>query len=596
MSFLIYGQTFIQDFGFPHSLTSLSLDDVSFADAGIYQNTEVTAEHPLSEMINKIEPLVFINSPLLARPVNVVLYATISCLVFLILSMLLDQNQWSISVMATLLFVAHPVHTEVLANLSYRAELFALFFGLLAWLGILIGSNLFKWGWLFFGVGFFTLAIVLKITMAPLALVIPLSLWFFKRGTLVYKAASFLSLASIVCVFVFLGTTDLLPWEYRSDYSVDANWSLGQIITALGYYIKLVFWPHPLSAYYGYNAVPFEGWLSASFLFYTGAFLIVLASTVWLLFRKRIGGFGLLFFVLTLIPLSNLLYPIEGLIIERGLLVPSIGICLFAASVLHWINNRSNRYTAHSIFIILLLVASGLSFGRISQWRSQEVLLNTDVSNFPASAHLLGLNGDYYFFMVPKKEGNERHELAKKSINYFLRCSKLRPDWARVHLRLGILYDRELNMPFEAIPHYERNLSLVPKSFKASFGLAGSYAQIGMQDSAVYFVKKTLDIIPEHYESLEFLTSHYFKTGNIQIGLGFVNRFIQLYPQSDVPHLILADHYFKQEKNSAAIEQLEIAAFKNPVNKETLKVLFSYFSYQKDFDKAEKYRDMAIYN
>lgn len=222
--------------------------------------------------------------------------------------------------------------------------------------------------------------------------------------------------------------------------------------------------------------------------------------------------------------------------------------------------------------------------------------LLADVANHPNSTKLLQLNGDYYFGRIPSLHGNERHLLAKKSISYLLPCSKLEPGWSKPGLQLGVLFDRELNQPFEAIPHYERALKLMPKSFSSSFNLAGCYSQIGMQDSTVYFIKKTLDINPEHYESLEFLTSYYFKTENIQLGFGFANRFIQIYPQSDVPHLIFAEYYFKEEKELIAIQQLEIAAQKNPVNKETLKTLFDYYFAKKDFNKAELYRDIAVYN
>ncbi|MGB0369559.1 MAG: tetratricopeptide repeat protein, partial [Flavobacteriales bacterium] len=361
-------------------------------------------------------------------------------------------------------------------------------------------------------------------------------------------------------------------------------------------YIKLSVWPQPLSFVYGYNAVPFNGWLATNTV--VAITLIISLVTTALVFssKKRLIGLGSLIFIVAILPVSNLLYPLEAQIVERGLLIPSIGMCLVMATLLVWLVKKVNLYIGGVIFILVFGGFSTLSFNRIAQWADYETLIQADVSNYPNSAPLQRLNGEFYFLQIPNYDGDERHLLAKKSIRHLIAASKLKSEWAKAHLQLGVLYDREINQPFEALPHFERCLKLKPKSFISAFNIAGCYSQMGMQDSAVYFIKKTLDINPAHFESLEFLTSHYFRRGKIQLGFGFANRFIQMYPQADVPHLIFADYYFKQENESIAVQQLEIASQKNPVNKETLKALFDYYYAKKDFDKAEQYRDIAVYN
>src|ERR1039457_1130018 len=76
---------------------------------------------------------------------NVLFYAITGILLFLILSRLIKPQknklkQWHLGIpfIATLLFLAHPLHTEVVANIKGRDEIFALMFSLLTvWLILL---------------------------------------------------------------------------------------------------------------------------------------------------------------------------------------------------------------------------------------------------------------------------------------------------------------------------------------------------------------------------------------------------------------------------------------------------------------------------
>lgn len=577
LSFLIYGQSVFQ-VGF-----SLELS-----------NTQEATESSPSLVNVALSVLGFSSS--FAHLLSIIIYSLIGGLLFSTLSSLLSPKYWSVAACAALVFVVHPTHSENVAHLVYGEESLSLLLGLISWLLILKGASTRQYFYLIGALVLFGKAVFINPTIAPLAISIPLSIWFFKVGSGTFSVLSFFALlasTSIIWMIIINGwwAYPVLPYEIS-----ESNWSFGQALIALGHYLKLSFWPYPLSIYYGFNALPFDGWTSqsalTSILLITGLFLVGLR----LIIKRKVGGFGVLVFFLGLLPLANVFGPFEAFVMERALLLPTIGSCLLIAAFLNWLTLKVNRFLGLSSFAILVVGFTILSFTRTSQWKDFETLIQADVANHPTSAKLLLLNGNYYFGQIPNFEGNERHLLAKKSIRYLLPCSKLEPSWSKPHFQLGILFDKELNQPFEAIPHYERALKLMPKGFTSSFGLAGCYSQMGMQDSTVYYIKKTLDINPEHYESLEFLTSHYFRTNKVQLGFGFVNRFIQFYPESDIPHLILADYYFKQEQELQAIQQLEAAAQKNPVNKETLKALFDYYYAQNDFDKAEQYRDIAVYN
>ena len=577
LSFLIYGQTLFHD-GFALELNSSQESNQGSSSIVAVALSALNLSSPFASLL------------------SILVYSVIGGLLFSTLSKLLSLKYWSVAVLAALIFIIHPAHTENVAHIIYGEELIALFLGLISWLLIIKGARNRPKLWVISAFVFFGLAVFINATISPLAIAIPASIWFFNIGSRRFSASSFIALVVSTLVVFMIAINGW--WHYPAlPYKIsESSWSFGQAFVAFSYYLKLSFWPYPLSIYYGYNALSFDGWSSQnsvlSVLLITSLFLIGLR----LITKRSIGGFGVFFLFLGLFPVANVLYPLEALVVERALLLPTIGSCLLIATSLNWLTLNTNRFLGYTSCVLVIIGFTALSFARTSQWKDYETLIQADVTNYPKSARLLLLNGDYYFGQIPDFDGNERHLLAKKSISYLLPCSKLEPSWSKPHLQLGVLFDRELNQPFEAIPHYERALKLMPKSFASSFNLAGCYSQMGMQDSTVYYIKKTLDINPEHYESLEFLTSYYFKTENIRLGFGFANRFIQIYPQSDVPHLIFAEYYFKEVQELKAIQQLEIAAQKNPVNKETLKTLFDYYYAKKDFDKAEQYRDIAVYN
>ena len=59
---------------------------------------------------------------------NVVLYALCATLLFVVLRTLLGTDRTALAFLASLLFVTHPLHTEVVANIKSRDELLCLIF------------------------------------------------------------------------------------------------------------------------------------------------------------------------------------------------------------------------------------------------------------------------------------------------------------------------------------------------------------------------------------------------------------------------------------------------------------------------------------
>src|SRR5262249_59969728 len=86
---------------------------------------------PLSIVTFAIEQQIFRGNPHVSHAVNVILYGLTGWALFAVLRLLwggATSAGWSLGLpwVATLLFLSHPVHTEVVANIKGRDEILAL--------------------------------------------------------------------------------------------------------------------------------------------------------------------------------------------------------------------------------------------------------------------------------------------------------------------------------------------------------------------------------------------------------------------------------------------------------------------------------------
>ncbi|MDP4966057.1 MAG: glycosyltransferase family 39 protein, partial [Salibacteraceae bacterium] len=100
-----------------------------------YWNDSGTLYRPIALTIFAIEWQLAPNNPWLAHFVNVLLYGALCTLLFFVLKKLLQQE--NVAFIASLLFAATALHTEVVANIKSLDEILSLSMGLLAWLFIL---------------------------------------------------------------------------------------------------------------------------------------------------------------------------------------------------------------------------------------------------------------------------------------------------------------------------------------------------------------------------------------------------------------------------------------------------------------------------
>ncbi len=100
------------------------------------------------------------------------------------------------------------------------------------------------------------------------------------------------------------------------------------IVYTLGLYLKLLFFPHPLTHdYYPYH-IPIMEWAKPQVILSIVAYLLLIIAALVGFRRKSVLSFAVLFFGATLSIVSNVVFPIGTFMNERFLFMPSLAFCL----------------------------------------------------------------------------------------------------------------------------------------------------------------------------------------------------------------------------------------------------------------------------
>ena len=134
---------------------------------------------PVVKISFAIEYELFGLNPHISHLINILLYALTGIFLFLLLKKILKKYNPLLPFIITILFIAHPIHTEVVASLKNRDEI-------LSFLGSIIALYLFikytetnKIINITLGVFFYIIALLSKLSTITFLAVIPLTIYYF---------------------------------------------------------------------------------------------------------------------------------------------------------------------------------------------------------------------------------------------------------------------------------------------------------------------------------------------------------------------------------------------------------------------------------
>lgn len=205
-SFLIYANSIFNDYNMDdelvtrnHRLTSKGISAIPEILTSPYYQDKAGYEYEYRPMVLisfAIEKSFIGEGPSRSHFINVLLYSFMCTFLFLLLRKLFSTYNVIFPLLVTIIFAAHPIHTEVVASIKNRDEIMAMFFGLGAlWFAIRYVQES-AWWQLALVPAMMLLAMLSKSTAITFVVLVPLALVLLTRA----------NLASILLV-----TTLLLP-------------------------------------------------------------------------------------------------------------------------------------------------------------------------------------------------------------------------------------------------------------------------------------------------------------------------------------------------------------------------------------------------
>ncbi|MDT8318482.1 MAG: tetratricopeptide repeat protein [bacterium] len=517
-----------------------------------------------------LDYMIFGSSPYGYHLQNILWHALSTLLLYRVFIRL--SNDRSVSFLGAIFFALHPIHVESVANISNRKDLICMSFSLLSFLSyinFMERERRAKWFVLVLATWF------LALNSKEVAIILPLSFliyeflylpkdnrWLLKRPVILFvvvAAGAFLVLMYILTVYQYYGKSVV-------DFS-----KVGNILTLGGHrgdvtyfsvastsarafwdYIKLLLFPFNLSPDYIIElSTPF---VDPALIFLWCMQILFIFSPFYFAKKNPLVAFGLFWFLIHYIPISNLL-PIAYIVADRYMYIPSAGFCLVLAacciSIYRGVSLKAANVVLKSFVIVLIcLMITGYSvttFIYNSVWRDEETLWSHAVLVSPMSYKAHNNLGEVYikkgYFQKAIKEFDQSLSIFSISKTYVNRGN-------------AFAY---LGKYGEAVADYSKAIALAPKLAEAYYGVGTVYIDMKEFDRAIDSLSEAVAIDPDFEQAHNNLGNAYNHSGNLPEALNSYSRAIELNPLYAVAYKNRAYTYMSIKNYSQAIKDYKKA-------------------------------------
>ncbi len=455
---------------------------------------------------------------------NVLLFAISVFFLFLLLSKLFSGYNPLFAFIITLLFAAHPIHTEIVDNIKGRDELLSFLNTIAMLYFVLRYAESKKTVFLVTGLLLFYLALMSKESAMTVILLIPLVLWYSGEKSpvaLIKKTLPFvlaLTLFFIQKKLLFETQNPVVPVDPVNYPYTSEVVKYSSAFMLFLFFIRILVFPHPLRYDYSYNQIPAVGWDSFLALFGFFAFVgILIYAIVEVRKRSRIG-FALGFFYITLIPPMAFIMTRGGIFAERLLFFPSLGFCFLVALLLEKISrsgflrpitSRIESYKGYFLLAPLILVVVALySFKTIDRnkaWDDRLSLYGSDIKTGKNSAQNQLHYGSYWLRMAQlEKDSTKREQYIGKGLTALRQAVTILPGFGDALYWIGFAFEvrasahPDIKTVDSAMFYYNYAIERAPNQFMSYYHLANLYEWIGRYDVASYYYNRSHEISPEY--------------------------------------------------------------------------------------------------
>jgi protein O-mannosyl-transferase len=565
---------------------------------------------PVVKITYAIEQSLFKGNAHVSHLINVLLYLCLCIFIYFLLRKLLKSYHPWLPLLATILFAAHPIHTEVVASLKNRDEILSMFGSLVSLYSFIKFTEKRKWYWVLSGFVFFIIAYFSKSSALVFLALIPVTLYFFTdvklKNLLIIIGILFVTvLAARYFPRTFLPKTEreIVYFENPLYFEKSIWLRFGTALYVLLFYLRLLIFPHPLVFYYGYNVIPITGLANAWVLISLLVYLVLFMLAIWLIRKKHLLSYCILYFMITISIYANLIKPPPGIVAERFLFVPSLGFCLAIVILLFMVFKRDYRQRNLNfkairmpvIIIAIILIPMGIkTISRNPDWKDCESLYSHDLQYLENSAKA---NSVYAALLSDKifttKDPAKSMEYARQSMHYYEQAIKVYPKYPTCWNNLGIIHYRVYKNNPDAIRCWREAGKYDNTYADPWYNIAVAYENENKLDSAEFYYQTAVSVKKDFIIAYSNLSNLYYKKGNLKKAISTNEKIMEVDSSSDIPYVNIGNYYLLMADTIQAISFWEKAIVKQPYNAKLNKTLSNYFKHIGNIEKANYYGNLA---
>lgn len=538
--FLLYGKSIYNDYGLDDHLVFNKTSELGWKGmvkafkTGYMKNEQsgnISGYRPVTVASFAMEFALFGKHAAVSRIINLLLYSLTGVLLFFFLAALLQNIPITdylikpqqgivapptdiknanngyiatlVSFITTVLFICHPIHSEVILNIKSRDEILAFLFAISA-VFCLINASKLTIGRVVAAFLLSMLALLSKNTAVPTLLLGLLGY------VVLHRAASkkiFFSIGLFVSVFLiakildkYLSDTTKFGriWEYIENplYTMSIIDRIPTGLSVMLAYLKLLFIPQPLLYYYGYNQVPLCTWTSIVSWFSLLLHSVLLFFAIRQYRKRPILSYAIAYYLLHAFVYSNIIKVGPGIIAERFFYSGTLGFCLAIAYIGVYIiqqkaQNKAIAFYVGAFLLGVCLIDAVLIQQRIPAWKNLSTLLKTDMPYLANSAKANLLYADVLVKDL-KKATLADWQLAEK---HYHRAIEIYPNYHIPYNNLGFFYLKTQRFA-EANEILLKAQKLMPHSSNILYNLGSASLKLGMTDRAQTYFEQAVSYQP----------------------------------------------------------------------------------------------------
>ncbi len=513
------------------------------------------------------------NNPWLGHLINVLLFGFLCFVIYKLLEKLFcyridNQANRLLILSISLIFAAHPIHTEAVANIKGRDEIMAMLGAVLALYFLIKYVDYKEVKFLIISLVCFFIGLLSKENTITYLAICPFTLYFFRDLSLknaIFKS-SYLWISAILFLvirtavvgnnfsnpplelmnnpFIKLVNGEYIPFEFSE--------RLATIFYTLGKYIQLLLFPITLTHDYYPRYIDIMHFSDIMVIVSVLAYLFLTIIAFKSLKTKSIISFGIIYFLITTTIISNVIFPIGTNMSERFMFMPSLGFAIVLGYFLQrYIFEKFGKNLYFSTLFIIILLFSIKTFSRNEVWESDFKLFTTDVKTSTNSAKVLNAAaGALSTESVKENNLEKKQEMLNEALGYINKAIEIHPTYKAAYFLKGNIFNY-LKDYEGSILSYETALSFDNQYVDAKNNLAITLREAGKLAGekennlvkAEQFLAKSDSLKPNEPETLRLLGVLNGIKGNHQVALIYFKKVLQFEPNNANANLNLGMAY-----------------------------------------------------